>query len=157
MAIINCPNTSMGMPVSACRTNPIICSSLNLLVLVSILLRVDGLLGEMTCTVDGRQFSSKGPVAKARCEGPLLAHLAPSTQDNDISPRIAANPRRRLVVRGFGVTCRPARRLRLRVGIWSRCEPRVHQGVNQGRLILLNSQAFAAVQYQVSLVTLGDP
>jgi hypothetical protein len=41
--------------------------------------------------------------------------------------------------------------------MWSHREPRFQQDVNQGTLILVNSQAFAARQYQVSLVTLGDP
>ena len=65
-----------------------------------------------------------------------------------------ANLRFRLV-RLFWATRKPARRLR--VDMWSHREPRVEQGVNQGMLILVNSQAFADRQYQVSLVTLGYP
>lgn len=51
-------NSLIGIPASTCRRKPMICSSLYLLVLMSIILRVDGLLGKMTGTVYGGQVSS---------------------------------------------------------------------------------------------------
>jgi hypothetical protein len=49
----------IGMPASACRRKPMICSSLNLLVLMPIILRVDGLLGKITGTAYGAQVNAK--------------------------------------------------------------------------------------------------
>ena len=46
-----------GMPDSACLKKPMICSSLYLLVLMSIILRIDGLLGKMKATAYGEQVS----------------------------------------------------------------------------------------------------
>jgi hypothetical protein len=45
------------MPASAWRRKPMICSSLYLLVLMSIILRVDGLLGNMNGTVYREQVT----------------------------------------------------------------------------------------------------
>ena len=49
------PDSLIGKPASACLKNPMICSSLYLLGLMSIILKNDGLLGKMTGTVYGEQ------------------------------------------------------------------------------------------------------
>ena len=47
----------IGMPVSACLMNPMICSSVNLLFLMSVILLVDGLPGIYVGTAGGGQVT----------------------------------------------------------------------------------------------------
>jgi hypothetical protein len=56
------PISLIGMPASACLKNPMICSSLYLLVLMSIILHGDGLLGKMIGTVYGGQVKPSGRI-----------------------------------------------------------------------------------------------
>lgn len=60
------PISLIGIPASACLRNPIICSSLDLLVLISIILRVDGLLGKIDGTVYGGQVTVVAAAAGRR-------------------------------------------------------------------------------------------
>ena len=65
------PTYLIGMPASASRRKPMICFSLNLLVLMSIILRVDGLFGEMTGTVYGEQVYCRQYIVRQHIHGLL--------------------------------------------------------------------------------------